>query len=87
MEEDRHPWRQMALMLIAMSVAMWMEMPEWQREHLTRVARQRARRMLGWFARRTGHRAMTHELAGRDDAASVAYALAGRLSQIRDRLS
>lgn len=81
-----HPWRQMAVMTLAVSLAVWAEMPGWQREHVAAAARARARRLLGWLARRAGHRGMTHELAGRGEAAAAGYSLAETLAKLRDRV-
>ncbi len=85
MDSD-HPWRQMAIMSLAVGLAMWAEMPAWQRQHLAAAARARTRRVLGWLARRAGHRGMTHELAGRDEAAAAGYSLAEVLAKLRDRV-
>ena len=84
--DTEHPWRQLALVLAVTGIAVWSEMPEWQRTHLTMVARARTRRVVAWAARRAGHRGMSHELAGHDEAAAVSYSLAHHLAQLRDRL-
>ena len=84
--DTEHPWRQMVLLLVMASVAVWSEMPDWQRDHVRMKVKTRVRRLVGWAARRAGHRAMTHELAGREAEAQAAYSLAEHLSEIRDRM-
>jgi hypothetical protein len=84
--EDRHPVRQLVLLLAVTGIAVWAEMPDWQRQMVAARVKSRARRMAGWLARRTGHRAMGDELAGHDDAAAAGYGFAYRLSVLRDRL-
>lgn len=84
--EDRHPIRQVALLLVAAGVAMWLEMPEWQRRMVIARVRVSARRTMAWMARRSGHRAMGDELGGHREAADAGYGFTYRLSQLRDRL-
>ena len=84
--DREHPWRQLILVLAVTGIAMWAEMPPHQRELVLMTARYRVRRMLGWAARKAGHRGMTHELASRDEAAVVSYSLAEHLSRLRDQL-
>lgn len=84
--EDRHPLRQLVLLLAVTGIAVWAELPEWRRQMILARARLRLRRMAAWTARRSGHRAMGDELAGHDDAAGAGYGLAYRLSLLRDRL-
>ena len=84
--EDRHPFRQLALVLIVTGAAVWAELPDWQRRLILARVRLRTRKTLAWMARRSGHRAMGDELAGHDDAADAGYGFAYRLSLLRDRL-
>lgn len=84
--EDKHPWRQLTLMLVMVGVAAWSEMPDWQRDLVRARVRTGARRVVGWMARRTGHRAMTDELDGRPGEAQAGYGFAYRLSVLRDKL-
>ena len=86
MDEDRHPLRQLVLLLIVTGVMAWSELPEWQRAALRAKAAARTRRLVAWMARRCGHAAMRDELAGHREAAHAGYSLAYRLSQVRDRL-
>ena len=84
--EDRHPIRQLILVLAVTGIAVWAELPDWQRRLVTARVKLASRKALGWMARRTGHRAMGDELAGHDDAADAGYGVAYRLSRLRDRL-
>lgn len=84
--EDRHPIRQLVLVLIVTGAAVWAEMPDWQRRLVIARVRLAARKTLAWTARHTGHRAMGDELAGHDDAADAGYGFTFRLSLLRDRL-
>ena len=86
MDEDRHPIRQVILLLLVTGIMAWSELPDWQRAAIQAKTAARARRMLAWMARRSGHAAMGDELAGHSDAASAGYSLAYRLSRLRDRL-
>jgi len=84
--EDRHPVRQMMMLIAAAGLMMWLEMPDWQRRALIARVRLRVKRTAAWMAYRSGHRAMGDELAGHDDAADAGYGVAYRLSLLRDRL-
>lgn len=84
--EDRHPVRQLILVLIVTGAAVWAELPDWQRTLVIARIRLRTRKTVSWMARHTGHRAMGDELAGHDDAADAGYGFAYRLSLLRDRL-
>lgn len=84
--DREHPWRSLAIMLIAMGAAAWMETPEWQRQAILARVKHHGRRFAARLARMYGHRAMGQELAGHEDAAAAGYGLAYRLSLLRDRL-
>ena len=84
--EDRHPVRQLILLLLMAGLMAWAEMPDWQRRMVLSRLRERARRTVAWMAYRTGHRAMGDELDGRPDAADAGYGFAFRLSTLRDKL-
>lgn len=84
--EDRHPFRQLALVLAVTGAAVWAELPDWQRNLILARIRLRARKTAAWLARRTGHRAMGDELSGHEDAADAGYGFTYRLSLLRDRL-
>ena len=86
MDEDRHPVRQIVLLLIVTGIMAWSELPDWQRAAIQARTLAKARRVAAWMARRSGHAAMGDELAGHNDAALAGYSLAYRLSKLRDRL-
>lgn len=86
MEENRHPARQVILLLLVTGVMVWSELPDWQRAAIRARVAVRTRRAVAWMARRSGHAAMGDELAGHSDAALAGYSLAYRLSKLRDRL-
>lgn len=87
--EHRNSWPEIfaALMtLTGLTVALWLEMPEWQRQAMVTRTRARVRQASDRAARAAGRRAMGDELAGRRRDAGQGYALAYRLSTWRDRL-
>ena len=84
--EDRHPVRQILLLLAMAGVMAWAEMPDWQRRMVIARIRLRARQTAAWMARRSGHRAMGDELAGHREAADAGYGFTYRLAQFRDRI-
>ena len=84
--EDRHPIRQLIMVLAVTGIAVWAEMPDWQRQMVIARTRLRLRKLAAWTARRTGHRAMGDELHGHGEAADAGYGFAYRLSLLRDRL-
>lgn len=69
-----------------MALMVWAEMPEWQREMMTRAVRSRLHRVAAKLARASGRRAMGDELAGRASEADAGYRRTYRLSVTRDRL-
>ena len=86
---DERPWQRitiLALTLAMLAGAAWMELPQWQRELITRAARQRTYRLLHRAARASGRRAMGDELAGRKAEADAGYSFTERLSRARDSL-
>lgn len=84
--EDRHPIRQIVLLLTLAGIMAWIEMPDWQRRMVIARLRSRTRAALAWMARRSGHRAMGDELSGHGEAADAGYGFTFRLSQLRDRI-
>lgn len=84
--DREHPWRSLVITLIVLGTAAWIETPEWQRQAIAAKVKHRARRTAAWMARRYGHRAMGHELAGHDETARAGYGMAYRFSLLRDRL-
>lgn len=84
--EDRHPMRQLLLVLAVTGIAAWAQMPDWQRQLVIARVKANVRMVLAWMARRTGHRAMGDELAGHGEAADAGYGFAYRLGLLRDRL-
>lgn len=86
MDEDRHPLRQVILLLIVTGIMAWSELPDWQRAAIQAKTAARTRRAIAWMARRCGHAAMGDELAGHREAAHAGYSLAYQLSRVRDRL-
>ena len=85
---DEKPWQRIVTTLVTVAgiaAIMWMEAPDWQREMIRRSVRRRAYRLLHLLARRSGHRAMGDELAGRQNEADAGYSFTLLLSQLRDR--
>ena len=87
----RHPSKlELLLMMVTMTAsigaAVWEQMSPAQRDLAVIGWRVKAQRTLGFLARMAARRAMSHELAGRGDAATAGYSLAYRLSQLRDRV-
>ena len=86
---NEQPWQRILATLITLAgiaVITWMETPEWQREVIMRGMRRRAYRVMNLLARRSGHRAMGDELAGRQHEAESGYSFTERLSRWRDQV-
>jgi len=86
MADQRSPWMvifESATMLLAVGVQVWVIMPPqerlWVKLHTLHSLHQLSARL----ALRAGHKAMSDELAGVENHR---YAMAYRLSQLRDRL-
>lgn len=77
---------QLLLALTGVAVMVWAEMPDWQRRLVMAKIMSRFRRVVAVMAIRSGRRAMSDELAGREREAQAGYRFTHRLSEIRDRL-
>lgn len=84
--DNNQSWQRVLVLAAVLAAAAWMEMPQWQRQLILRVARRRAYRLLHRLARASGHRAMGDELHGRAREADAGYAFTERLSRARDAL-
>lgn len=77
----------LAVLAAFSAVTAWMMLPAWERDHMTAVARCRARSVIGWLARRSARTAMHEELrTGGPQAAAWRYQMTEHLSKLRDSL-
>ena len=84
--DNNQSWQRVLVLAAVLAAAAWMEMPQWQRQLIIRIAKRRAYRLLHRLARASGRRAMGDELAGRKRAADDGYAFTEKLSRARDAL-
>ena len=86
-EQTRGPGLAETLITAALVVGlMWWQIPEWQRQLILRRIRSSTRQIIAHVARKSGHRAMGDELAGRKAEADAGYQFTERLSRARDAL-